>query len=455
MTFRVRLTLWHMAAMVVVLAVYAAVVLTLVTRQRSASLDTRLRSDYRWAASMAQQAPDGSLSWFEGDDWSEGSPWLQVWTLEGALVYKTAVAWRLPVPASEAHITGGNGRIVSVPTEPAPFRLLTDRATIAGQTLVLQVGRSEALLRSEVFDLALLLVFGLPLSVGAAGLGGYWLARRSLAPVDRMTARAREITARNLHDRLPIGNPNDELGRLAIVFNKTLARLEASFAEMRRFTSNVSHELRTPLTAIRSVGEVALRGGRDAVTYRATIASMLEESDRLATLVERLLTVARSDHGDGPRATETIDLGELAGTVVDQLSVLAEEKRQSLAVMRNREHLSCRGDRIVLRQALVNLVDNAIRYTPAGGSIEVRVDKTEGDVIVDVCDTGPGVPESEAVALFDRLQHDPRDRSKRAAPPKGLGLAIARWAVEAHHGRLTYSRSKVRETTFRIALPST
>ena len=454
MTFRVRLTLWHMAAMVVVLAIYAAVVLTLVTRQRSASLDARLRSDYRWAAGMAQQAPDGSLYWFEGDDWSERSPWLQVWTPEGALVYKTAVAWRLPVPASEAQIARGNGRIVSVPAEPAPFRLLTDRATIAGQNLVLQVGRSEALLRGEVFDLALLLVLGLPLSVGTAGLGGYWLARRSLAPVDRMTARGRDITAHNLHDRLPVDNPNDELGRLAIVFNETLARLESSFAEMRRFTSNVSHELRTPLTAIRSVGEVALRGDRDAATYRATIGSMLEESDRLATLVERLLTVARSEHGDGPRRTETIDLGELADTVVDQLSVLAEEKRQSLNVAHNGAQPSCRGDRIVLRQALVNLVDNAIRYTPPGGAIEVRVDTSDGGAMVDVCDTGPGVPEDEAAALFDRLHHDPGDRSNGVSPPKGLGLAIARWAVEAHHGSLRYTRPAVGETTFRITLPS-
>ncbi len=454
MTLRVRLTLWHMAAMVVVLAIYAAAVLTLVTRQLSGTLDARLRSDYRWAASMAERAPDGSLTWFEGDPWAEESPWLQVWTPDGRELFRTAVAWRLPVPGSEALADAPDGRIVAMPAEPAPFRILTDRTVVAGDPVVIQVGRSEALMREEVRDLALLLVLGLPLSVAAAGLGGYWLARRALAPLDRMTARAREITARRLHDRLPVDQPSDELGRLAIVFNEMLARLESSFAEMRRFTSNVSHELRTPLTAIRSVGEVSLRGRRDAAAYRATIESMLEEADRLATLVERLLTVARADHGDRPRADEAIDLGTLADAVVDQLAVLAEEKQQSLTVTRNGAQPVCRGDRIVLRQALVNLVDNAIRYTPPGGSIDVRVDAANGDSILEVRDTGPGVPESSASVLFDRLHHDPAD-SDNGVPPKGLGLAIARWAVEAHQGRLTYSRTPTDETTFHITLPST
>ena len=453
MTFRLRLTLWQMTATVVVLAIYAAAVLTLVTRYRSADLDARLRSDYRWAASMAERDPDGSLTWFEGDSWSEESPWLQVWTPDGRELYRTAVAWRLPVPASEALVDVPDGRIVAVPADPAPFRVLTDRTVVGGDPVVIQVGRSEALMRTEVRDLALLLVLGLPLSVAAAGLGGYWLASRALAPIDRMTARARDITARRLHDRLPVDQPNDELGRLAVVFNETLARLESSFAEMRRFTSNVSHELRTPLTAIRSVGEVTLRRGRTAAGYRATIESMLEETDRLATLVDRLLSVARADHGEGPRAADAIDLGTLADAVVDQLAVLAEEKQQSLTVTRNAAHPVCRGDRIVLRQALVNLVDNAIRYTPAGGAIDVRVDAVDGDAILDVHDTGPGVPDECVTALFDRLHHDPADRTN-GIPPTGLGLAIARWAVEAHHGRLTYTRTPADETTFRITLPS-
>ena len=457
-TLRVRLTAWHVAVMVVVLAIYAAAVLLIVTRSASRALDARLRSDFRWAAGMAERGPDGSLSWFEGDPWSEESPWLQVWTTGGALIYRTAVARRLPAPESEALLDRADGRIVSVSSEPAPFRILSRRTAIGADPVIVQVGRSEALMRQEIGELALVLLLGLPLSVAAAGLGGYYLARGALAPIDRMTERARAITASRLGDRLPIDNPRDELGRLASVFNETLGRLESSFTEMRRFTANVSHELRTPLTAIRSVGEVGLRGPRDAASQRAVIESMLEEADRLSGLVDRLLTISRADSGERARAGDTIDLADLADNVTTHLGVLAEEKRQAMVVVRDGRP-TCRGDWIVLRQAVINLVDNAIRYTPVGGEIRVRVFRSNGGAVLEVSDTGPGVPEQHTPRLFDRLHRAAgRETPGNAAAPNdgggaGLGLAIARWAVEANRGRLSYEREPGRGSTFRIALP--
>ena len=456
-TLRVRLTAWHVAVMVVVLAMYAAVVLLLVTRNASRALDARLFSDFRWAAGMAEHGPDGSLSWFDGDPWSEESPWLQVWTPGGTLIYRTAVARRLPVPESEELLDNADGRIVSVASEPAPFRILGRRTVIGAEPVVVQVGRSEALMRQEVGELALVLLLGLPLSVAAAGFGGYYLARGALAPISTMTERARAITASRLGERLPIENPDDELGRLATVFNETLGRLDSSFTQMRRFTANVSHELRTPLTAIRSVGEVALREPRDASSYRAVVESMLEEADRLSGLVDRLLTVSRADSGDRARAGDAIDLAELADNVTAHLGVLAEEKEQALAVVRDGRP-TCRGDRIVLRQALINLVDNAIKYTPAGGEIEVRVSASNGSAVLEVMDTGPGVPEQHAPYLFDRLYRVAGsveagiDGELNGGEGAGLGLAIARWAVEANRGRLSYEREG-RGTTFRITLP--
>ena len=210
-------------------------------------------------------------------------------------------------------------------------------------------------------------MLGLPLGVAIAGLGGYSLARRALAPVERMTERARLITAERLSDRLPVDHPDDELGRLATVFNETLGRLEASFEQMRRFTADVSHELRTPLTAIRSVGEVGLREPRDGRDYRAIIGSMLEEVDRLSGLVDRLLTLSRAESGQAKLSVEVVDLNELAEDVVSYLGVLAEEKGQSLTVEAVGAPRGL-GDRLVLRQSLINLVDNAIKYTPSGGT---------------------------------------------------------------------------------------
>ena len=448
-TLRVRLTVWHVGVMVVVLAIYASVVLLLVTRNASATIDAQIRSDFRWAAEMAQQGPDGSLSWFEGDEWSEDSPWLQVWSSSGHLIYRTRVARQLPVPESEALVAQADGQIASVPAAGVPFRLLGGRTMIGGEPVVIQVGRSEALMRAELRELALVLLLGLPLSVAAAGLGGYWLARGALAPIDQMAERARAITADRLGERLPVDNPNDELGRLAAVFNDTLGRLESSFQQMRRFTSNVSHEVRTPLTAIRSVGEVGLREHRDAEAYRAVIGSMLEDTDRLTCLVDRLLTMSRAESGDVPLVLNTIDLGDLAENVTADLGVLAEEKRQSLSVDRA-GHPTCRGDQIVLRQAVINLVDNAIKYTPVGGDIRIRVSESSGAAVLEVSDTGPGIRPGRETRMFDRF-----DRGGRADEPdgSGLGLSIAKWAVEANLGRLSYEQVNGHGSTFRITLP--
>jgi heavy metal sensor kinase len=295
------------------------------------------------------------------------------------------------------------------------------------------------------------LLVWLPIAVLAAGIFGYTLARRALAPIEQMAERAQSITADRLHDRLPIGNPNDELGRLASVFNDTLGRLESSFDQMRRFTADVSHELRTPLTAIRSVGEVGLRDRRDDKAYRGIIGSMLEEVDRLASLIDRLLRWSRAETGQTKLAQEVIDLRGLADDVVGYLGVLAEEKQQSLTVDQVGTPWGL-GDRQVLRQALIDLVDNAIKYTPQAGAIQVRVSDSTGRVTIDVIDSGPGVAPELRTRIFDR--YDRGDSAGTGAiGGAGLGLSISKWAVEAHGGHLTLEPSKGAGSTFRIALP--
>jgi signal transduction histidine kinase len=219
---------------------------------------------------------------------------------------------------------------VSFPTTTVPIRVLNRRSYIERRPVTIQVARSEAAMRAELRELSLILVFGLPIGVVIAGLGGYTLARGALAPIEQMTERARTITAERLGDRLPVDNPDDEMGRLASVFNETLGRLEESFNQMRRFTADVSHELRTPLTAIRSVGEVGLRGHRTEASYRGIIGSMLEEVDRLAGLVDRLLALSRADtHQQARLALDVVDLAALADDVAGHLGVLAEEKGQA------------------------------------------------------------------------------------------------------------------------------
>jgi heavy metal sensor kinase len=461
---RVRLTLWYVAVMVVVLAVYAVGVYTFVSRSVSRALDDRLRADFYWAAATVDEGPGGLVMPGPQVDLllEQEAPWVQVWSDDGrALLLMNGEAMRRPLPDTRSLATRSEDSIVSFETAGAPMRVMSGRsyvcpcdedpqtgALIGKRRVTVQVARSEEAMQQQVRDLLLILVLGLPLAVGISGLGGYVLARRALAPIEQMTARAQTITAERLSDRLPVSNPENEMGRLATVFNETLGRLEESFNQMRRFTTDVSHELRTPLTAIRSVGEVGLRGHRDESAYRSIIGSMLEEVDRLASLVDRLLTLSRAETGQAKLSRDTVDLSALADDVVSHLSVLAEEKRQTLSIDRQASPVVS-ADRLVLRQALINLVDNAIKFTPTAGHVRIRIAETPQDALVDVIDSGPGISSEARERIFDRFYR----ANDANGSGTGLGLSLAKGAVEALGGHLTLTATGATGTAFRISIP--
>jgi heavy metal sensor kinase len=467
-TVRVRLTLWYVAAMMLVLAVYISVVFVFVTRNASQTLDQQLRRDFQWAAATVDVGPDGRVIWqaepllITGE---EELPWVQVWTGDGRLLlFKSAEAQRRHVPESVSQVTGpinrlpdgggvledDRGIIKSFPIEgeQTAMRILARPLPIRDQSFILQVGRSEAGIQQGIRELAAVMLFGFPIAIALAGLGGYMLARRALMPIERMTDRAQHITAERLGERLPVHNPDDEMGRLAAVFNGTLARLEESFGQMRRFTADVSHELRTPLTAIRSVGEVGLRGHRDEQAYRTIIGSMLEESDRLASLVDRLLVLSRAESSPANNPREALNLSQLVEDVATHLGVLAEEKGQSI-VVDVPAPVPVVADRQGLRQAVINLVDNAIKFTPPGGLVQLVVRSGPDGATLDVVDSGPGVPSGAQDRIFDRFF-----RAASGEAGTGLGLSIAKGAIEATGGRLTLESSDENGSRFRIWLPA-
>jgi heavy metal sensor kinase len=446
-----RLTLWYVAAMVIVLGVYGFAVYTFVSRNVSDSLDERLRADFYWAAATVDEGPDGLIMPFPQIDLllEEESPWVQVWSADGTvLLLSNDEARRRPIPEAQALAQQGEDMIESLPTTGVPIRVLSRRSYIVDRPVTIQVARSETAMRQELRELSLILIFGLPVGVVIAGLGGYALARRALAPIEQMTERARTITAERLSDRLPVAHPENEMGRLASVFNETLRRLEASFDQMRHFTADVSHELRTPLTAIRSVGEVGLRGHRTETSYRGIIGSMLEEVDRLSQLVDRLLTLSRAGTHQPPFALDTVDIASLTEDVASHLGVLAEEKGQTITIEKIASP-RVRADRLVLRQALINLVDNAIKFTPPSGRVRLRVSETPSLAVVDVIDSGPGVPPHAREHIFDRFYRI--DGSEVVGT--GLGLSLAKGGVEAIGGRLTLEQTGPEGSTFRIAIP--
>jgi heavy metal sensor kinase len=277
-----------------------------------------------------------------------------------------------------------------------------------------------------------------------------WIAQRSLAPLSHLATRAERITAEQLHERLPVAGASAELDQLAAAFNDTFARLEGSFGQLKRFTADVSHELRTPLTALRTVGEVALRGKHDAEGYREVIGSMLEEVDRLTRLTDELLTLARADAGEARLNKEDVDAAALAREVAEHLSVLAEDKGQALEVLATPVILFA--DRTVLRQALVNLAVNAVKYSPEGTRIRIETGRREAAAFLQVSDEGPGIAPEHREHVFDRFYRVDKSRSREMGGT-GLGLALAKWAAEAHGGRVELETEVRRGSTFRIVLP--
>lgn len=455
---RVRLTLWHLTALVIVLLLYAGGVFAFVRHSLVADLDRQLQEDFNRAEDSFHQNPDGTLSWLVADHDPDATdpeatqgPWACVWALDGRPLYRDPLA---PRPVTEFTRTADAARAafqsVQVPGGPW-IRQLTGSQEVADKTAIVRVARSEEWLRRELRSLLVVLGLGLPLACVFAGFGAYLVARRALAPIDRMATAAQHITAERLSDRLPVDNPHDELGHLASVFNNTFSRLEASFDQLRRFTADASHEMRTPLTAIRAVGEVGLREPRTEHAYREIIGSMLEEADRLNRLVESLLTLARADAGHVRVNRDRIDLGALAAEVVEHLSVLAEDKRQSITVDSPRP-VFVLADRVLLRQAVLNLVDNAIRYGSVQGKVRVAVGAEPSQATLAVQDSGPGIPPEHVEKIFDRFYRIEKSRS-RDAGGVGLGLSIARWAVQVHGGRIEVEPAESGGSVFRIVLP--
>jgi heavy metal sensor kinase len=308
----------------------------------------------------------------------------------------------------------------------------------------------EERLQQQLREILVVLAFGLPLIVVLAGLGGYVLARRALSPIDHLAGEARRITAERLHERLSVPNEKDEIGRLAAVINDTFARLESSFDQLRRFTADASHELRTPLSVIRGIGENALRETRTTPEYKDAMGSMLEEVDRLTRLVDTLLKLSRGDAGTIRLTYDVLNLADLTREVVSSLGILAEERQQRLHLVAA-ENVRVSVDRLVLRDAITNVVDNAIKYGPSRSTIDVRVEAEGDQATLTVKDAGPGIPVEHRERIFDRFYRVDDGRS-RDMGGTGLGLAIAKWAVEANGGHISLEGAAT-GSVFRITLP--
>lgn len=331
-------------------------------------------------------------------------------------------------------------------------RVVSRAHVLDGRPLLIRLAHSEEPLYLRLRDLSLASLVVLPIVLLIAGFAGYALARRALSPIEKMAREAKGITPDKLDARLPVDDADDELGQLARVFNETLARLEQAFEQLRRFTSDASHELRTPLAMIRSVGEVGLQKDGSRAEYRDIIGSMLEEVNRLTSLIDNLLTISRADSGHIQLHRKKVPLLGLTLEAAALIEILTEEKSQTLEV-RGDATAEVEGDPMFLRQALVNVIHNAVKYSPMGETISVAIRMCNGNgVVIEVKDHGPGIPPEDQPRIFDRFYRVDKARWRESGGA-GLGLSIAKWAVEAHGGTISIESEVNKGCTFRITLP--
>src|SRR5271166_5547594 len=297
-------------------------------------------------------------------------------------------------------------------------------------------------------------LWAIPIALLLASLGGYFLARKSLAPVAAMASQARGMGAANLHNRLAVANERDELGQLALTFNQLLERLEVSFEQQRRFMADASHELRTPVAILRGETEVTLsQPDRSPAEYREALTILRDESQRLAHIIEDLFTLTRADAGQYPITLRDFYLDELASDVLRHARSLALVKNITLSPVIEPE-LLFHGDEALLRRLLLNLLDNAIKYCPSGSTVTLACRRDGDRYLVSVSDNGPGIPPDLQPRIFERFfrTDKARARSEGETGGAGLGLSIARWIAEAHHGHLELMRSDATGSVFTATL---
>jgi heavy metal sensor kinase len=457
---RARLTLWYVSVLAVLLILGWVGTCALLFWQLRSQLDHFAVEEIETVEGLFYFDPSGELRLHEDYHNHPESKdvidrFLEVRNPRGAVLFRNE---RLGNRALGGILLAGEGvggysQRSERLSDGTRVRMVSRLHFLDGHPLLIRLAHTEEPLYSRLKDLVLASLLVLPAVLSIASLAGHGLAGRALDPIQQMARHAQAITPDKLSARLPNDDADDELGQLARVFNETLNRLEQAFEQLRRFTSDASHELRTPLAMIRSVGEVGLQKDGTRAEYRDTIGSMLEEVNRLTSLIDNLLTISRADAGHIQLHRTIVPVMGLTREAAGLFEILLEEKSQRI-VVEGDESAQVEGDQIFLRQALVNLIHNAVKYSPIGGTIWVRVYLAHDNrVVVAVRDNGPGIPIEDQPKVFDRFYRVDKARW-RMSGGTGLGLSIVKWAVEAHGGMVELDSKPNMGCTFNLNLPA-
>ena len=471
---RARLTLWYTGVLALVLIVFSVLSYAFVARSTRQRTDDSLReiadsvtASFALEYEEEKEKSSESAAAEVASEFHFSGQWVFIYDEQLRLVSSSnqsatnSPVWTPPSSPTLSTLletaTREGHAYATLPDGEEGSRAFAMRETVGGRSYVLVIATS---LRKQEETLAAArraLYVAVPLALLLASLGGYFLARKSLAPVVAMSEQAARIGASNLHQRLLIHNERDELGRLAQVFNGLLARLDRSFHLQRRFMTDASHELRTPIAIVCGEAEVTLsQAERPAEEYRESLAIVQDEGRRLKQIVEDLFMLARADAGQYPLTLAGFYLDELTVECVRAVRTLAANRHLNISCDTPGESLM-HGDEGLIRRMILNLLDNAIKHTPVEGTIRIGLARQAADYAITVADTGGGIPTEDQPHIFERFYRTDKARARHetdGGSGAGLGLSIALWIAEAHDGRLELQRSDERGSVFVATLPA-
>jgi two-component system, OmpR family, heavy metal sensor histidine kinase CusS len=433
-----RLTLWYSLVLLAGLALFGAGIWVVVTHSLTATIDETLAAQVKGVSTVLQSEyrpgkPEHLLE--ELSEYAEATP-------EGNLI-------EVRDPQGEVVI---GSRFATNAAASRRYRTFATSVTVQGQDFRVVVAAPLEGATATLRHMRQLLLWAAPAVLFIASLGGYWISRRALAPVDAITRAALTIGIENLSHRLDVPATGDELARLSATWNGMLERLEAAVQRLSQFTADASHELRTPIALIRATAELTLRRERSAETYRQALSHILDDADRTTRLIEDLLLLARADAGLPALALDRVELTPLVRDICEQGQILADQRHLAIFTEAPEQPVFVEANDTALRRLLLLLVDNAVKYTPAGGHITVSVALDSSGPTVTVRDTGIGIPDAALPHLFERFYRVDESRSREAGGA-GLGLSIAQWIAQRHHASLEAESVVGRGSAFRVRFP--
>ena len=472
-SLRFKLTLWYVFILGILLVAFSSFLYLTLSKSLYRDVDNKLRSLAEFIATESV-SPLSKFGFGNIDQTLEASmnlkpvgKFIQVLDESGRIGRKSDNLKHVQLPISLNALKNASMGLVTFETNRSlsdtPLRIVTLPVTEKNQSMrIVQVASSLEDVEDALNTLFLILVITVPSALILTSLGGQFLAYKALKPVDQITQTARMITSQNLNQRIAPPKVKDEISRPIETFNEMITRLDQSFRQIKQFSSDASHELKTPLTILRGEVEVALRKERTPPEYQKVLKSNLEEVHRMAQIVEDLLLLSRADNGEIQLNRKEINLSEILNEMVPQARFLAQPQNLLLQSLLPEEKITILGDSLRIRELLLNLIENAVKYSEDGGRVTIQLSKQNsaapgekgenGFAEIRVTDTGIGIAKEDQERIFDRFFRVDKARSREQGG-SGLGLSICKWIVEAHQGKITVESDLRKGSSFIVLLP--